>query len=168
MVKHRLDTGAGNDTFYYFHARHSGDGDVGYLKESNGTFTVGQPSDIRMKENVEDTTIKGLDSVNKIRVRDFNWKSSGVRHIGGFIANELIEDYPLAADGDPDAMYDPEPEILYEEGDDIPEDKSIGDVKVPAVPAKIKPMSVQMMILIPPLVKAIQELSAKVTALENA
>jgi hypothetical protein len=168
LIQHGTDTGSGSGSFYYLHARHKNGSDVGYLREHNGTFAVHSPSDIRLKENIIDTTIEGLDSVNKIKVRDFDWKSSGNHFVGGFIANELIKAYPQAADGDPDAMYDAEPEILYAEGDDIPEDKNIGDIKVPAVPAMIKPMTFQITILIPLLVKSIQELSAKVTALENA
>jgi hypothetical protein len=167
-IEHGTDPGTNSGTYYYLHAKYNSGSDIGYLNHVNGTFGVAQPSDIRLKENIEDTIMKGLDSVKDIRVVDFDWKNGGNRFVGGFIANELIEAYPQAADGDPDAMYDAEPEILYEEGDDIPEDKNIGDIKVPAVPARIKPMTVQMATLIPCLVKAIQELSAKVTALENA
>ena len=130
------------DSNYFFTAK-DGDGDnTGYLKTSSGTFQLSDTSDIRLKENVKDTTIKGMETVNKIKVRDYNWKKNKDNVvIGGFIANELQEVYPQAVDGKPDAV-----------------DKD----------GKIDPMTVSRDILVPLLVKAVQELSAKVEALENA
>ena len=64
--------------------------------------------------------------------------------------------FPSAVSGEPDAMesydakYDEDGNIIREAGE------------------QITPMTVSRDILVPVLVKAIQELSAKVTALENA
>ena len=128
-------------TNYYVHCRDGDAGDVGYLKDVGGLFSAADSSDIRLKENITDTTIKGIETVNNIKVRDFDWKKSGNHLVGGLVANELEKVYPQAVDGEPDAVY--------EDG-------------------KIKPMTVSRDVLVPLLIKAIQELSAKVEALENA
>jgi hypothetical protein len=131
----------GSGTTNYFRASDGDYTETGVLKTVSGTFQLADVSDIRLKENVKDTTIKGIETVDKIKVRDFDWKKSGETVVGGFIANELKEVYSPAVDGDVDAVY--------EDG-------------------KIKPMTVSRDVLVPLLVKAVQELSAKVTELENA
>ena len=119
-----------------------GNGDItGVLKSVGGTFQLADSSDIRLKENIKDTTIEGIETVNKIKVRDFDWKKNDNTVIGGFIANELQEVYPQAVDGEPDAVDND---------------------------GSIKAMTVSRDVLVPLLVKAVQELSAKVEALENA
>ena len=119
-----------------------GDGtQVGYIRNTSGTFALTDVSDRRLKENIRDTEVKGLDAVSSMKVRDFEWKKSGETCIGGFIAQELESAFASAVTGEDDA--------LEEDG-------------------KIKPMGVSRDVLVPVLVKAVQELSAKVTALENA
>ena len=117
-----------------------GNGSVtGVLKSVGGTFQLADSSDIRLKENIKDTTIEGIETVNKIKVRDFDWKKNDNTVIGGFIANELQEVYPQAVDGEPDAVDND---------------------------GSIKAMTVSRDVLVPLLIKAVQELSAKVEALE--
>ena len=90
-----------------------------------------------------------------MKVRDFKLKKSGCSVTAGFIANELKEVCPHVVDGEPDAMesYDAE----YDSDGNIT--KEAGE--------RIKSMTVSRELLVPVLVKAIQELSAKVEALEN-
>jgi hypothetical protein len=64
------------------------------------------------------------------------------------------------------------PEVLYVEGDELPEGKEIGDVKEET---KINPQGIDQAKLVPLLTGALQEaitkietLETKVTALENA
>ena len=54
-------------------------------------------------------------------------------------------------------------EILYVEGDELPEGVSIGDVKEASVPDY---QGIDQSKLVPLLVKTIQELEARITALE--
>ena len=46
-------------------------------------------SDIRLKQNIHDTEIKALDTINQIQVRQFDWKKSQTHQKIGFIADEL-------------------------------------------------------------------------------
>ena len=97
-------------------------------------------------------------------------KKSGVDRYCSFIANELNETFPVAVTGEPDAMKDAI--VLathYKDGDEMPEGKKIGDIKTEETTKEvINPLLVSNERLVPLLVKAVQELTAKVTALENA
>ena len=127
-----------------------GNGDqIGHISNTSGTFALTDPSDNRLKKNITDTTVKGLETVEKIKVRDFEWKKSGDKMIGGFIAQELNEVYPSAVTGTDGAVED----ILDSDG------KKTGE--------RILPMGISRDVLVPLLIKAVQELSAKVTELEN-
>tara|TARA_R100000808_G_scaffold24386_1_gene56083 strand:+ start:906 stop:2045 length:1140 start_codon:yes stop_codon:yes gene_type:complete len=149
----KMQAGAndGSGTTYYLRCD-DGDGDdvVGYLQNVGGTFTAADPSDIRLKKDIVDTTIKGLDTVNEMKIRDFTYKKNNLRSIAGFIANELKTVFPSAVSGEEDATED----ILDDDGNKTGE--------------RILPMTISRDVLVPVLVKAIQELSVKVTALENA
>ena len=52
-------------------------------------------SDARLKENIVNTAI-GIETLRKIQVRDFSFKTVPGKVIQGFIAQELKEVYPLA------------------------------------------------------------------------
>ena len=131
------DDGSGNT--YYLGAL-DGDGtNTGVLATISGTFQLLDTSDIRLKKDIVDTSVKGLDSINAIKVRDFKWKESNESVTAGFIANELKEVCPHVVDGEPD---------------DMNEDGSI------------KPMKISRELLVPVLTKAVQELSAKVDAMQ--
>ena len=78
-----------------------------------------------------------------MKVRDFDWKKSGISCSAGFIANELVEVFAPAVVGRPDAV------------------KIVDDVEI------IDPMTVSRERLVPVLVKAIQELSAEVEKLKG-
>ena len=115
-----------------------GDGDV---------FTVDDSilsSDRDMKENIVDASPK-LDDLLKLKVRNFNWKSQykpdSSKKIG-FIAQEVEEVFPA---------------LVREHLSPIESEANAGVMR-----KEIKQS------FIPILVKAIQELTAKVTALENA
>tara|TARA_R110000751_G_scaffold256434_1_gene355894 strand:- start:150 stop:329 length:180 start_codon:yes stop_codon:yes gene_type:complete len=55
------------------------------------------------------------------------------------------------------------PEVLYVEGDELPDGKSVGDVKEASAPDY---QGIDQSKLVPLLVKTIQELEARITALE--
>ena len=131
------DDGSGT-TAYIIAADGSGDV-VGYLENASETFAVRDASDARIKDNIRDTSINGLEIINDIKVRDFELKKSGNSKTG-LVAQELQEVYPAAVSGEEDRVDD--------EGN-------------------MMPMTVAYSILVPALVKSIQELSAKVAELEQ-
>ena len=138
-VRGGADDGSG--VTYYFAAQ-DGDGNgIGSLENNNGTFQLVDGSDARYKRDITDTVITGIDTLNKVRVIDFTRQKSDDRVIGGFSAQELLEVYPSAVSGTED------------------------DVDEKGMP---RPMGVAKDTFIPVLVKAIQELSVKVAALEAA
>lgn len=56
----------------------------------SGTLQVSS-SDIRLKANIKDTEINGLDFINKIKIRQFDWKNKNYHQPIGFVADELEE-----------------------------------------------------------------------------
>ena len=149
------DNGAG-ETIYLLAC--DGDGnEIGSLRHNAvGTdFTIVATSDERLKENIADTAIAGLNTINALKVRDFDWKRSGESVKGGFVAQEVKTVMPEAVSGTDGATYTKIAERPSEDG-------------TFATSTEIDPMGVSQTRMIPTLVKAVQELSAKVTALENA
>lgn len=111
---------------------------VGSISFTSSSTAFNTSSDYRLKEDFKET--KGLEKVEAIKVYDFKWKISDER-MDGVLAHELAEVLPYAVLGEKD-------------GEQM--------------------QSVDYSKLVPVLVKAIQEqqeiinqLSAKVTALEN-
>ena len=116
-----------------------------FLPNASGTLQISS-SDIRLKDNVKDSNINALEFINKIKIRQFDWKESGKGHQDiGFIADELEElDSNLSVGGGTDIS-----EYKNENGKCIK--KEIMNVKC-----------VNTFYLQGYEVKAIQELSSKV------
>lgn len=55
---------------------------------------IEEDSDERLKENIKDTEVNGLDIINSLKVRQFDWKSDHVHRDIGFIAQEVNEVNP--------------------------------------------------------------------------
>jgi hypothetical protein len=98
--------------------------------------TYNTSSDYRLKEDLKE--FDGLDIVSKLKMYDFKWKEADWRMYGG-LAHEIAEVVPYAVNGEKDAVD--------EEGN-------------------VKSQGVDYSTLVPLLIKAIQELTAKVEALE--
>ena len=97
-----------------------GDGHAqGYIQHSSGTVLVGQ-SDERLKENIIDSPLEGINTLKQIQQREFNWKKDiNKTKTIGYIAQELETVYPaavttvsddsgegvVAPDDDPDNPY---------------------------------------------------------------
>jgi hypothetical protein len=109
----------------------------GIAQNGASNVSFNTSSDYRLKEDLKD--FEGLDLVSKLKVYDFKWKTEDSR-MYGVIAHELQEVIPYTVSGNKD---------------EVKED------------GKIKVQVVDYSKLVPVLVKAIQELSAKVLALEN-
>lgn len=133
FVQTGTDDGSGTNVFF---AAYDGDGsETGQLRSVSGTFQLTDTSDERLKQDIVDTTVSGLTSVNSMKVRDFAYKRNPTETIkAGFVAQELQTVFSSA--------------VSYSESDDD------------------KILSVSRERLVPVLVKAIQELSAKNDALE--
>ena len=117
----------------------------GFLSRNN---SYGTYSDIKLKENVVDASPK-LDDVMRLQVRNFNFKTNPEAKQIGFIAQEFEQVFP--------AMVD--------ESQDRGKDGAVLDETT---------KSIKTSVLIPILVKAIQEqqalittLTTRITALEN-
>ena len=103
-------------------------------------YTTSQVSDIRLKENIENSETDALETVNRMKVRQFDWKEQmgGWHQDIGFVADELEEIDPNLALG---GGYDENGEM---------------DVK-----------QINSPYLLNYAIKAIQELSAKVDEQEK-
>jgi hypothetical protein len=125
----------------------------GYVKGNGDDCTLIQTSDRRLKENIVDLP-NALSMISQIKPRTFTWKSvtsdNNIRY--GFIADEFFEVFPHSVDGQRDS-----------DGKLIPDAMTINMDGVEAIDRQ----GISTDPVIPVLVKAVQELSAKVTALEN-
>jgi hypothetical protein len=104
---------------------------VGSVSSSTVLTSYNTTSDYRLKEDLQE--IKGLEKVQAIKVYDYKWKSEDSR-MDGVLAHELAEVLPYAVTGEKDAVD--------EEGKD-------------------KMQSVDYSKIVPILIKAVQELQAK-------
>ena len=149
----RLDFGEDDADVYTtnlgkFISFHDADGEIGYIAAASASAinTSIVASDVRLKSDIKDTSLEGLKIINAIKMRDFKWNDKakknarGTQEINRWIADEVYEVYPNATMGKPGATMDD---------------------------GSIDPMGVAENQFISVMMKAIQELSAKVTALEN-
>ena len=126
---------------------------------SNGSATAfNTSSDYRLKENV-DYTWDATTRLKQLKPARFNFIADDTNTlVDGFIAHEVSSIVPEAITGTKDAMTT---EVLYVEGDELPDGKSVGDVKEASVPDM---QGIDQSKLVPLLVKTIQELEARLTA----
>jgi hypothetical protein len=110
---------------------------VGNITVASGGTTYGTISDYRLKESVKPIS-GGLTRVNALKPSVYNWKADGSAG-EGFLAHELAEVVPFAVIGEKDAVN--------EDG-------------------TIKSQGIDMSRIVPILVAAIQELTARVQTLE--
>jgi hypothetical protein len=109
----------------------------GSIDANNTTITYGTVSDYRLKENVQPIS-NALTRIAALKPSTYKWKDSGTDG-EGFIAHELASVVPLAVIGQKDA--------LNEDG-------------------TIKAQQIDLSKVVPILVAAIKELTARVEALE--
>ena len=119
---------------------------VGLISWANQATSYGTSSDYRLKEN-NVTLANGLEKLNRLKPYTFNWIGSSDVSVDGFFAHEVAEIVPQSVQGLKDAVNDD---------------------------GSVSPQSMDSSHLVPLLVKAVQELSAKndelsakVEALEN-
>jgi hypothetical protein len=131
-----------NNSFYVFNYFNTGASaykfrvaDSGNVTNTNGSY--GTISDAKLKENIVDSTPK-LDKVNQLKVRNYNFIGDELKQIG-FVAQEFEQVFPSMVEESADKDVD---------GNDL----------------GTTTKTIKTTVLIPILVKAIQELNAKVEA----
>ena len=139
--------------------QNSSAGSVGGITTNGSTTAFATSSDYRLKENV-DYTWDATTRLKQLKPARFNFIADADKTVDGFLAHEAQTVVPECVTGTKDAMTD---EVLYVEGDELPEGKVVGDVKTASVPDM---QGIDQSKLVPLLVKTIQELEARITALE--
>jgi hypothetical protein len=113
--------------------------------DGSGGIEVYDSSDRRLKENIIDIS-DALSMINNLKPRRYNRKGfDSSKYKYGFIADEFVSVFPNSVGGTTDGTR------LDDDGNTVPDYQTISTKNLSGV-----------------LTKAIQELSAKVTALENA
>jgi hypothetical protein len=155
---------AGNSGTRYFvwFESSSGKSAVGSITSNGSSTSYNTTSDYRLKENVVadwDATTR-LKQLNPVR---FNFIADADTTVNGFLAHEVQDIVPEAISGTKDAMRDEEyevtPAVLDEDGNEVTP-AVMGTRSVPDY------QGIDQSKLVPLLVKTIQELEARITALE--
>ena len=138
--------------------------DSGTARNATNTYTSN--SDERLKSNIKDANSQ-WDDIKAVKVRNFTkYDMPDLTQIG-VISQELEASgmNGLVMEVDPskhEAKENSEFGTLYEEGDEIPEDKEVGDIK--EVKEKVK--VVKYSILYMKAIKALQEAMSRIETLE--
>ena len=139
----------------------NGNGLVGNITTSGSSTAFNTSSDYRLKENV-DYTWDATTRLKQLKPARFNWIADDTNTlVDGFLAHEVSSIVPDAITGEKDGMSDP---VLWEEKDNIPDGKSVGDVRTASEPEH---QQMDHSKLVPLLVKTIQELEARIATLEG-
>ena len=171
MNNHR--TGSHTTSYIQFRRGNVGNGSaIGTITGNGSLISYGTGSDYRLKENIVPMSVNGLTVINNLRPKQFNFISNPDKTVDGFIAHELQEHVPLAVVGEKDAtraignIVKIDDESVVNESVPKPEELEAGTewTKTGEEPVY---QNVDLSKLVPYLVNAIQELSARVEALEK-
>jgi len=142
-------TGTG-DVFHY-HFR-NGNGGVGGIKTTGSSSAFVTSSDYRLKENVS-YTWDATTRLKQLKPARFNFKSDTDTTLDGFLAHEVSSIVPEAIHGTKDAT---KVQNVYDEDNNKTGTETVPDYQ-----------GIDQSKLVPLLVKTIQELEARITALES-
>ena len=141
---------------------------AGSINTTGTSTSYNTSSDYRLKE--DDVAMTGAtERVKALRPVNFAWKADGSR-VDGFFAHELAEVVPEATTGTKDAMMDEEYEVTAAIEEVRDEDDNITTEAVEAVMGTRSVPDMQgidQSKLVPLLTATIQELIARIEALEN-
>jgi hypothetical protein len=158
---------------------------VGTITTSGSSTAYNTSSDYRLKENVSydfDATTR----LKQLRPARFNFITDANKTVDGFLAHEVSSVIPEAISGEKDATKTKEKVVVDSNGNVIAENieqadwetgkiaDEDGNTKYPTdstwEATKVVPVyqGIDQSKLVPLLVKTIQELEARITALENA
>ena len=147
----------------------NGNGQVGSIQTSGSATSYITSSDYRLKENV-DYTWDATTRLKQLKPARFNFIADADTVVDGFLAHEAQLVVPESVTGTKDAMRDEEYEVSAAVEEVTDDD---GNVTTEAADAVMGTRSVPDMQgidqskLVPLLVKTIQELEARITALEG-
>ena len=137
-------------------------GSVGQVVTSGTSTAYNTSSDYRLKENVV-TEWDATSRLKQLKPSRFNFIADADTTVDGFLAHEVSSVVPEAISGTKDAIE------VWEDGEELPDSVSIGDNKLDADGNTIPVMQgIDQSKIVPLLVKTIQELEARITALEGA
>ena len=132
---------------------------TGHIETGTTSVTYHTSSDYRLKEN-EVAISDGITRLKQLKPYKFNFiKEPSVVH-DGFFAHEVTPVVPTAVSGEKDATET----TYYDKGDELPEGKSIGDIKEENA---VLPQGLDHSKLVPLLTAALQEAIAKIEVLET-
>jgi len=157
----------------------NGNGTVGGISASGTATTYATSSDYRLKENVS-YTFDATARLKQLKPARFNFKADADTTVDGFLAHEVSSIVPEAITGTKDAEITTKNNVINANGHVI--DTAIeeadwtagkADGRYPsdstwaASATKPEMQSIDQSKLVPLLVKTIQELEARITALES-
>ena len=145
--------------------RNGSGSEVGGVSMSNlnagSSVSFNTSSDYRLKENVSydfDATTR----LKQLKPARFNFIADANTTVDGFIAHEVSDIVPEAITKEKNAIQ------VWLQGEELPEGVSVGDNKLDADGNTIPDyQGIDQSKLVPLLVKTIQELEARITALES-
>jgi len=154
------DTSGSGGTAMRFKVNGSTKGEISF-NTSNTTYATS--SDYRLKENVVDMT-DATTRLKQLQPKRFNFiEDADDTTVDGFLAHEVQSVVPEAITGTHNEVE------VWKDGEELPDGVSVGDNKLDddgnTIPIY---QGIDQSKLVPLLVKTIQELEARITALENA
>jgi len=156
ISKGSVDTTTGYQPQNWHMAFQDGGGTVrGKITSSHYSTQYSTSSDYRLKEDIQPIA-NATARLLAIEAVNFRW-IDGQQRSDGFIAHELQEHLPEAVTGTKDATEEVTETIVAEDGTESEVTRTIDALQ-----------GVDQSKLVPLLVKTIQELEARITALENA
>jgi hypothetical protein len=154
------EVGSGSKAMSFEHT--VGGGEVGTIVTGASSTAYNTSSDYRLKENVV-TEWDATTRLKQLKPSRFNFIADADTTVDGFLAHEVQEIVPEAITGTKDAV------MVWEDGDELPVGVSVGDNKLDADGNTLPDyQGIDQSKLVPLLVKTIQELEARITALEGA
>ena len=159
----RLINLVNNTGGYFIRFVNNGGGNAGYIEQTGSTsVSYNTSSDYRLKENVSDMT-DATTRLKQLKPKRFNFITEPDTTLDGFLAHEVESIVPEAISGTHNELE------VWKEGEELPDGVSVGDNKLDDNGNTIpKYQGIDQSKLVPLLVKTIQELEARITALENA
>ena len=152
--------GSSNKAISFQHVTNGGE--VGSIKTASSSTNYDTSSDYRLKESI----IYDFDATSRLKQLKpcrFNFKIDKDNTIDGFLAHEVSSIIPNAISGTKDGV------MVWEKNEELPDGVSVGDNKLDDNGNTIPDyQSIDHSKLIPLLTKTIQELEARIVALENA
>jgi len=156
ISKGTVDTVGGyNPQNYHITFQDGGGTTRGSISSSHYATIYSTSSDYRLKEDLQpiSNATERLLALNPV---NFKW-IDGQERSDGFIAHELQEHLPEAVTGEKDATTEITETVIAEDGTETEVTTTVPDMQ-----------GIDQSKLVPLLVKTIQELEARITALENA